>query len=350
MNDADFPPVSRRRGNSTAARIEDVAQEAGVSIMSVSRAMRGVEGVSPTTRARILEVAETLGYSPSSVAGSLAAANSTLIGISVPTLHDEVFSDLFEAMRTIFSRAGFQTVFDTTEYEQAREGAWVERMMAWRLAGLVLSGADHSETTRRVLRRSPMPVLELWDYTQTPIDMVVGIDHFAAGLDMGRALVERGYTRPAWIGAEAGYDSRAEQRLDGFTHAFTDAGNAAPIIIPLPRPHSFEGGQAGARRALERRSEIERPDVLYCLNDYIAFGALVECEAHGLTIPGDIGIAGFNDLSLNRVLPSPITTSRTPRRMMGEEGARMLVGRILGVPAPPPCPMPVDIVMGATTR
>ncbi len=314
--------------------------------MSVSRAMRGVEGVSPTTRARILNVAQELGYSPSSVAGSLAAANSTLIGISVPTLHDEVFSDLFEAMRAIINRAGFQTVFDTTEYEMERESAWVERMMAWRLAGLVLSGADHSETTRRILKRSPMPVLELWDHTETPIDMVVGIDHFAAGLDMGRALVERGYVQPAWIGAEKGYDSRAEQRLAGFTKAFVIAGHAAPRIFPLPRPHSFEGGQAGARQALQGK----RPDLLYCLNDYIAFGALVECETQGLTIPADIGIAGFNDLSLNRVLPRPITTSRTPRRMMGEEGARILVGRILGVPAPPPCPMPVDIVMGATTR
>ena len=319
--------------------------------MSVSRAMRGVEGVSPATRARILEVAQDIGYSPSSVAGSLAAANSTLIGISVPTLHDEVFSDLFEAMRAIFNRAGFQTVFDTTEYEQAREGAWVERMMAWRLAGLVLSGADHSEPTRRILRRSPMPVLELWDHTDTPIDMVIGIDHFAAGFHMGRALVERGYTQPAWIGAETGYDSRAEQRLGGFTQAFVQAGHAAPAIFPLPRPHSFEGGQAGARQALNgKRFESERPDILYCLNDYIAFGALVECEAQGLGVPHDIGIAGFNDLSLNRVLARPITTSRTPRRMMGEEGARMLVGRILGVAPPAPASMPVEIVMGATTR
>ncbi len=350
MGEFDRASIHRRRGSSTAARIDDVAREAGVSIMSVSRAMRGVEGVSGKTRARILQVAATLGYSPSSVAGSLAAANSTLIGISVPTLHDEVFSDLFEAMRAIISRAGFQTVFDTTEYDADREEAWVERMMAWRLAGLVLSGVDHSEKTSTILRRSPMPVLELWDHTATPIDMVVGIDHFAAGLEMGRVLVERGYTRPAWIGAEVGYDTRAEQRLSGFSKAFADAGHDAPVVIPLPRPHSFEGGQAGARQALAGETARDRPDLLYCLNDYIAFGALVECEAQGLTIPADIGIAGFNDLSLNRVLPRPITTSRTPRRAMGEEGARILVGRILGVAPPPPEPMPVDIVMGTTTR
>ncbi|MEL6751939.1 MAG: LacI family DNA-binding transcriptional regulator, partial [Pseudomonadota bacterium] len=108
--------VRARSDNRTDARIEDVARACNVSIMSVSRAMRGVEGVSAATREKVQRMARQLGYQPSSVAGSLAAANSTLIGISVPTLHDEVFSDIFDAMRAVFTRAGFQTVFDTTDY------------------------------------------------------------------------------------------------------------------------------------------------------------------------------------------------------------------------------------------
>jgi len=158
-------------------RIEDVAQAAGVSIMSVSRAMRGVEGVSQAKREEILKIARNIGYYPNRVAVSLAASSSNLIGVSVPTLFGTVFSEIYDAMRLSFERAGFATVIDITDYSQEHEEAWVERMIAWHPAGLILSGVAHSEGTKERLLKANIPVLEIWDFATNPIDMCVGVDH-----------------------------------------------------------------------------------------------------------------------------------------------------------------------------
>ncbi len=330
------------------ARIEDVAREAKVSIMSVSRAMRGVEGLSAQKRAEILKVARRLGYEPSSVAGSLAAANSTLIGVSVPTLNDDVFGEIFAGMRPVFSASGFQTVFDTTEYQLKREENWIERMIAWRPAGIVLSGVDHSKASRRKLINSGIPTLEIWDHADTPIDLCVGIDHYDAGRQAAAYLLSLGYTRPAYVGVEYQRDQRADKRLDGFQEGFEAAGHRLIAIERLEEAVSFEAGKQGVDQLFARLPVI--PDVLYFLNDHMALGGLLECESRGLNVPDDIGIVGFNGLNINRVLAKPITTSITPRLNMGRTGASMLVARIRNAKTEPSLALPVTLFEGETTR
>ena len=330
------------------AKIEDVAREAGVSIMSVSRVMRGVEGVSAKRRTQILAIAKRLGYAPNRVAGSLAAANSTLIGVSVPTLFEAVFAEIFAGMRDIFSKAGFQTVMDTTEYQPDRERRWVSRMVSWHPAGIILSGIDHTNRARRQLIDTGIPTLEIWDHTDDPIDLCVGVDHFAAGRAMGRHLVALGYRRPAYVGIESGWDLRAEARYDGFCEAFAEKGIDRVPDYRIDRRASFESGRHAAERALGEQADA--PDVLYFLNDHMAFGGLMACETLGLDVPRDIGIAGFNGLNINAVLNKPLTTSITPRTLMGATGARMLVAKILGARTEKSVCMPVELFAGATTR
>lgn len=329
-------------------RIEDVAAEAGVSIMTVSRAMRGVEGVSAVKRSEILRIAARIGYAPNRVAGSLATSKSTLIGVSVPTLFDAVFAEIFNGMRGVFQKAGFQTVIDTSEYEAAREEKWIERVLAWNPAGIILSGLDHTENTRNLIRSARTPTLEIWDHSAHPIDLCVGIDHFKAGFDMGVFLAGLGYRRPAYVGTEPGRDSRAEQRFAGFCKGFQQSGVTVDPVIQIHNTPSFEGGRLGARQALE--TGPASPDVLYFLNDHMAFGGMMECEASNLGVPEDIGIAGFNGLNINNVLPKPITTGITPRKEMGEQSARMLVCRILDVKTDPTLLLPVTHFAGETTR
>ncbi|MCP4999544.1 MAG: substrate-binding domain-containing protein [Hyphomicrobiales bacterium] len=211
--------------------------------MSVSRAMRGVEGVSETKRCEIREIARQLGYAPNRMAGGLAARDSTLIGVSVPTLFDAVFAEIFEGMRAVFTKAGFQTVIDTTEYEAEREEQWISRMISWHPAGVILSGVHHSRRTREVILKAGIPALEIWDYSDNPIDMCVGIDHTAAGRSMGDYLIEIGYRRPAYVGVSLGRYPRAEDRLDGLAAAFQDFDITVGPIERSVRHASFEGGR-----------------------------------------------------------------------------------------------------------
>lgn len=316
--------------------------------MSVSRAMRGVEGVSAATRARILHAADTLRYSPSSVAGALATANSSLVGVSVPTLQDSVFSDIFSAMRSTFERNKMQTVFDTTEYDNEREEAFVERMLAWRGAGIVLAGGHHTPRTRRLLRRANISVLEIWSWSTDPIELCVGIDHEESGYAMGRRLVEMGYRRPSYIGPQPGFDRRAEQRCRGFTRAFEEQGLSLVRQEWVTGKHSFAGGRIGMANMLDKHGPAF--DLVYFLNDHMAFGGLEECRARRIDVPGQLGLAAFNGLQINDVLHQPITTSSSPRAEIGEQGARMLIGAIKGVAQPQSVKLEPVIMMGETTK
>jgi LacI family transcriptional regulator, gluconate utilization system Gnt-I transcriptional repressor len=330
------------------ASINDVASLVGVSIMTVSRAMRDVEGVSAGKRAEILRAAKRLGYRPNRNARSLAVSHSTLIGISLPTLFNEVFADILDGMRRTFDTAGFDLVLDNSDYDSPREEAWVERMIDWRPAGVVLSGVDHSPHVRAQLRRSQIPTLEIWDQQEDPIDVCVGVDHAAAGRLLGNHLIGLGYGAPAFVGVEAGRDPRAEKRLAGLHAAFAASGRHGMRVIRSQKHASFEAGMTGTLALLN--SGEPRPDCICYLNDHMAFGGLSTCEKSGLSVPGDIGIAGFNGLGINAVLPRPLTTVVTPRLLMGSMGARMLLARIHGAKVERRVVVPTELFPGQTTR
>jgi LacI family transcriptional regulator, gluconate utilization system Gnt-I transcriptional repressor len=328
--------------------IQDVASRVGVSIMTVSRAMRGVEGVSAGKRAEILNAAKALGYRPNRTAQSLAAAHSSLIGISLPTLYNEVFADILDGMRRTFDTAGFDLMLDNSDYDSRREEVWVERMIDWKPAGVILSGVDHAAGVREQLRLAKIPTLEIWDQVSDPIDVCVGIDHEKAGQLIGQHLIICGYRKPAFVGVEEGRDPRAEKRLLGLRTTYRTAGLGDIIVMRSEKHASFEAGMNGTSALLDLSTA--RPDCICYLNDHMAFGGLATCERRCIAVPGQIGIVGFNGLGINAVLPRSLTTVVTPRHQMGSQGARLLLARINGAKVDPLIVAPVELSIGATTR
>ena len=326
-------------------KIEDIAAKANVSIMSVSRALRGIEGVSEKKRAEILKIARELKYVPDSNARSLALANSNLIGISFPTFAGEVFADILSGMRRIFDLAGYSSVIDTTEYDPEAELRWVRRLLSWQPAGIILTGTDHHPDTFDLLRATPIPVLEIWDHTDDPIDICVGIDHSIAGQRIGQYAFDLGYRRPAFVSAAKGFDPRADARLAGVREVYARAGIEV-VSSRCTAGNSFVTGLEGTAQLLDR----VRPDVICYLNDHLAFGGMMCCQARGLAVPDDIGIIGFNQLGIASVLPMQLTTFRTPRNLMGSTGARNLLARVNGVKTQTAVAFPVEVCVGQTTR
>ncbi|KAJ54618.1 hypothetical protein ACMU_15990 [Actibacterium mucosum KCTC 23349] len=329
--------------NSDRAGLREVAAAAGVSMMTVSRAIRGIEGVSDKKRAEILRVAKRLNYSPNLNARSLVAEASDLVGISLPTLYNDVFAGMLAGMRNTITNAGFATVLDTTNYDLDVELDWVQRVLSWRPAAMVLTGVHHHPELRDTLRQAEIPTLEIWDVTADPIDLCVGLDHRNAGLVAGNYARKLGYKRPAFVGAPRGIDLRAEKRVEGLRTAFD-------THLPAERvddPNSYAAGAEGVRRLLDRDP---RPDVLFFLNDHLAFGGMMAAQAAGLDVPGDIGIVGFNALDLTTALPVALTTIQTPRRQIGVTGARNLLARIKGLSPDRTVQLPVELLQGATTR
>ena len=195
--------------------------------------------------------------------------------------------------------------------------------------------------------QSKIPTLEVWDISDDPIDVCVGIDHVGAGRDMGEHLLALGYCRPAYVGVATGRDPRAETRFRGLSDAFAALGRPFVNNTRVNGPSSFETGRDGCALALD--CEGETPDVVCFLNDHLAFGGLMECAARGLDVPKDMGIVGFNDLGINTVLPQRLTTSKTPRTLIGTTGAKLLIAALRGVRNDRTIELPVKIVAGETT-
>lgn len=327
--------------------IREVAEAAAVSMMTVSRAIRGVEGVSEKKRAEILRIAKKLNYVPNSNARSLAVENSNLVGISLPTFANDVFAEILAGMRGTFEGAGYSSVIDTTEYSLESEDRWVDRLLTWRPAAVILTGVDHLPGVREKLRTASIPTLEIWDVIDDPIDICVGIDHQAAGYELGRHAAGLGYRSPAFVGAPLGRDRRADARQRGIKQAFDEVSSSVPMrVAGRAERHAFGAGAAGVDELLQD----SMPDVVFFLNDHMAFGGMMACDRRGLRIPEDIGVVGFNALDLTTVLPVPMTTARTPRRHMGIVGARNLLARIHGVETERSTALPIELVAGKTTR
>ncbi len=327
-------------------RIEDVAAAAGVSPMSVSRALRGIEGVSPSTSERILRAAAELDYVPDSNARALSTARSAMVAVSLPTLFNDVFADILFGMRRTLEQAGYATILDTSDYDTDRELAWYGRVRGWRPAAFVLTGTDHSPTLREQLRSDGLPTLEVWDVCDDPIDICVGIDHRSAGAGLGARVAELGYRAPAFVGSAPGLDTRADRRAEGISEAFREAGGRALTRIVVENENAFVAGSLGYG-LLDRR---DPPDVVFFLNDHMAFGGLVAALTAGDDVPGSLGIVGFNRLDLTCVLDRRITTMETPRRQMGLAGARNLLARLHGVRPERTVTLPCRVVLGDTTR
>ena len=340
--------TKRRQRTGKSVKIDDVARAANVSIMTVSRALRGVEGVSETKRAEIFEIAERMRYQPNFNARSLVSVQSSLIGISFPTLFNDVFAEMLDGMRPTLESAGFTTIVTTNEYDLSRELEWINTVRHWRPAALVLTGSDHDAKVRRLLQRDQIPTLELWEHHDDPIDLCVGIDHEHAGAEIARAMIDLGYKRPAFVGWDRGHDLRSEKRLLGIRAAYTRAGLGDVRTARTGSTDGYRAGYNGLKQLMDGKSDP--PDLVFFLSDHFAFAGMMACEELGLRVPDDVGIVGFNSLPMNNILPRRITPVETPRREMGAVGARQLIARINGIGGDLSKLFEAQIKFGETTR
>ncbi len=311
------------------AKLEDVAAACGVTKMTVSRALRGVEGVSEKKRLKILEMAKKLNYVPDNSARTLAMTNSNLIGISIPTLYNDVFAELIDAMRETFRRAGYSTVIETTNYDKQNELEWVQRLISWRPAAIVLTGQEHLDETVDALRTQRIPTLEVWDAAKAPIDLAVGIDHYDAGFRLGRYVASLGYRRPAYVGAEQGFDPRAEARLRGLKQAFRDVGRVQDWTEI--RTGYRSDPSAGGLGLHDAKAQAPDCDLVVFLNDHYALGGLMACHELGIRVPEDLGVVGFNGVPFSQSLKPLLTTMTSRRHDIGQIGAKKLLARLNGV-------------------
>ncbi len=318
---------AKQPGSSKPNTIEEVAEAAGVSVMTVSRVMRGKDNVAAATKARVEAAAESIGYVPNRLASSLASANSLQIGVIVPSLRNHVFPEVLAGITDRLDKTDYQAVVGITDYDLERESKLVDSMLSWRPAAMILANATHHELTRLKLQRAEIPVVELMEKRQNPIDLNVGIDQQNVGAAMADYLIGRGYRRFAYLGTDLDLDLAAARRYRGFVEKLEREGGQLVEKVTASEPSSIGLGRHNIEQLIKRRSEF---DVIYCSNDAVAVGAMMVCLASGIDIPGEIAIAGFGGFEVASALPIPLTTIRSPRYEMGEMSAQLVLDRLAG--------------------
>jgi LacI family transcriptional regulator, gluconate utilization system Gnt-I transcriptional repressor len=328
------------------ANLEDIAKLTGVSKMTVSRVLRGGAGFSGATRDKVLQAAERLGYIPNRLAAAFGSDQaSTLVGMCVPRLTSGLFGHVLDGVDRALSRLGFQLMIGANDHSPAEEEAWVRQVVSWRPAGLILSARNHTPATVDLLRKTAIPVVEIWDLTTSPIDLSVGFSHHDCGVEMGQHLIRRGRRRAGYVGALARADVMGSSRLDGFRTALAQAGHPLVDQEVLHDAPGFYAGYYGLETLLARRTDL---DAVYFHNDEMAIGGLAFCQSRGLRVPEDIGIAGWGGMEAASILPKRLTTTMVPTTAIGKAAAEALAARLTGAEVREVTVVPTRLVPGET--
>jgi LacI family gluconate utilization system Gnt-I transcriptional repressor len=328
--------------------LSEVARAAGVSKMTASRVLREEGGYSQETKAKVMAQVDALGYLPNRLATVFAGdQNSTFIGVSIPDLGNEVFAQVLEGIDRKLGTFGYQSVLGLTQHTLQEEENWIRTVLSWQPAGLILTGRYHSVRATEMLRNASIPVVEIWDLNSSPLDISVGINHFDSGFDMGRYLTSLGYRDIGYVGTSHDTANAATERLNGFCKAVEGAGGAVVKQLCLHDTATYYPGFYGTEQLLAAKTDIE---CIYYQNDAMAFGGLQYCAGKGLSVPGDIGIAGWGDLPIASVMNRRLTSCHVPHLKLGQRAAELMMARLMDEPAANCTDIGFRLIPGSTVR
>jgi len=306
--------------------LRDVAEQAGVSEMTVSRVLRNRGDVSERTRARVFEAARSLGYVPNKIAGALASNRVNLVGVVIPSLSNMVFPEVLTGIGQVLDETELQPVIGTSQYGLEREETVIYEMLSWRPAGLIVAGLEHTDAARAMMAAAGVPVVEVMDLDGDPVAAAVGISHFEAGRAMAQEIVARGYRRIGYLGSSSMSDHRAQKRQAGFEKGLSEAGVALADTCFYAGVSGFGTGRGMTKEILERTPDL---DFLYYNTDMNAAGGLLYCLEQGFDIPNQIGLAGFNSFEVLDGLPMRIATMDSRRTDIGRRAAEIIAANAL---------------------
>ena len=305
--------------------LRDVSQASGVSEMTVSRVLRNRGDVSQNTRDKVLLVAKQLGYVPNKIAGALASQRVNLVAVIIPSLSNMVFPEVMTGISEVLETTDLQPVVGVTDYLPEKEERVLYEMLSWRPSGVIIAGLEHSETSAMMLKTSGIPVVEIMDIDGSPVDAMVGISHRRAGREMAVSILKAGYRKIGFLGTKMPLDHRARKRFEGFTEALAKSG------VEVTDQEFYSGGSAlvkGREMTQELLRRNPNLDFLYFSNDLIGAGGLLYLIEKGISIPNQIGLAGFNGVELLKGLPRQLATMDACRSEIGRKAAEMIVQHV----------------------
>lgn len=324
--------------------LRDVAEVAAVSEMTVSRVLSGKGVVAKRTRDHVLQVVDGLGYVRNHLAGSLATSRSNQVAVIIPSLVNNVFSQVMAGITEALERAGYNAVVGISDYSLEKEESLVVSMMSWRPAGMIVTNLVHSERTRNILANCSVPVVEMMDTSHEPIDICVGLNHGDAATALVDHLIAKGYCRFGYLGWNDN-DFAAATRFSAIRERLTQHG--LPLVAPevFDRPPDFAAGKRSLGELLKAAPDLQ---VVIYSNDTAAVGGMIYCIENNIAMPDALALAGFSGLQVGQIMPRKLTTIRSKRYDVGRIAARSVINSLAGQKVEKTIDLGFELVEGET--
>lgn len=307
--------------------MRDVAHAAGVSLMTVSRALREPQKLSEETRKAVLDAVQKIGYVPNSIAANLASNRSTVVGQIVPSIQNSLYADTVKGTADVLRTAGLHLMIADSGYSLQEEEGLIGAFLSQRVCGLILHNTDHTPKALQMIERAGVPVIETGDVPRDPIDMVVSYSNAEAAKAMTLHLASRNYRRIGFVSLDTKTNRRARERQRGYFAALRQLGRPRDPALVM---EVGSGLTSGAHALVDLMNRAPDVDAIFFAGDVLAIGALFETQRRGWKVPGRIALAGFDDLDILQHTVPKLTCLRLPRLAIGRRSAEALLERLRG--------------------
>lgn len=341
-----------KRNAQPAVTLKEVAQQAGVSTATVSRVLNAQGRVNRETEAKVTEAVAALGYVPHAAARALASRRSRTVGAVTAALDNPIFAKGIRALEGRLEQSGYGLLVASSNYEPARELKQVRTMVERGIDAIMLQGDSHLPEVYALLQRKGIPYINTWVYDARAPHPCCGFDNQAAGRALADYLLDLGHTEIAMVGGITSGNDRARNRIKGVKAALKARGLKLPPERLVERPYSVSDGRDGLRELLalaDRKDGGLRPTAVIGGNDLIAIGVMLEAQQSGLKVPGDLSVAGFDDIDLSANLSPALTTIHVPVEEICTLAGDYLVARIEGLSARDHIAMEAKLVVRQST-
>ena len=302
-------------------RISDVAAAAHVSLGTVSNVLNKPHLVAVSTRERVTAVIQELGFVRNESARQLRAGSSRAIGLVVIDAANPFFSDVARGVEDAVEEVGGVVLLGNSAGEQVREVRYLELFEEQRVRGVLIAPLSDADPPLGALTRLGIPVVFLDRHVEDSEHSSVSVDDTAGGRIAAAHLMDRGHRRIAFVGGPSTLRQVSERRQGA--EAVVEATEGASLLAISTRGLTFAAGRQAAEDLVTMPSVL-RPTAVFSANDLVAIGLLQGLLAHGLRVPDDIAIVGYDDIEFASAAAVPLSSVRQPRSELGRRGAELL--------------------------
>ncbi len=333
-------------GPKTRSGARHVAQLAGVSTATVSRALNTPDQVDPATLRRVLDAAAKLRYVPHGAARSLRSHRSKMVGAIVPSFDYALYARTTSALQQRLDERGYSLVLAEHHYDLGAELRVASQLIEHGVDAFVLVGLDHEQGLFSLLEDYGRPYVLTWGVDPLQRHPSIGFDNRAATYEVGRHLIGLGHRRIGLLSAPLPGNDRARARGEGLRAALAEHGLALAQQHVAYAPISLASAEAAMQQLL---AAVPRPTAVVATNDVFAVGAMLACRKAGVRIPEDISITGVDNTDLGATQTPGLTSVATPITQIGRAAADQLVARLEGQPCEAFQAYPVELVHRGST-